>query len=314
MDEKIYECDLHSHTKRSDGADSYEQIIANAVRRGLKVLAITDHDIRPELHPEISGRAVDLQQYGREQGIILIPGIEFSCNTQVEDVHIVGLACDFSHTGFAGQEELTRKSKLSGYEALCIRLTEMGMPITLQEVAEAQGEGFVPGDIQKKQIFELMAKKGYASDWSQAKLLVKNSRQLQIKREKPQAEAVIQLIKESGGVAILAHPYLIEEPLVWGNKEASRAEYIERLIAAGLDGIEGAYTYNKTSYGGDMSPQEIEYEIREKYEGRIAFISGGSDYHDDAAKGVKKEKCRYLGEKGISFSDFEKSPLGYLAK
>jgi len=314
MDEKIYECDLHSHTKRSDGADSYKQIIANAIKRGLKVLAITDHDIRPEMHPEISGRAVDLQQYGREQGIILIPGIEFSCNTQVEDVHIVGLACDFSHSGFARQEELTRKSKLGGYEALCSRLTELGMPITLQEVAEAQEKGFALGDIQKKQIFELMAKKGYASDWSQAKLLVKNSRQLQIKREKPQAEAVIQLIKESGGVAVLAHPYLIEEPLVWRDKEASRAEYIERLIAAGLDGIEGAYTYNKTSYSGTLSPEEIEHEIRDKYEGRVAFISGGADYHDDAAKGVKKEKCRYLGEKGISLSEFKKSPLGHLAK
>lgn len=37
----------------------------------------------------------------------------------------------------------------------------------------------------------------------------------------------------------------------------SRQEFIEVLIEAGLDGIEASYTYDKTSYGGTMTKDEI---------------------------------------------------------
>ena len=42
-----YLVDLHTHSTRSDGADTPKQLIDNAAARGMKVLAITDHDIRP---------------------------------------------------------------------------------------------------------------------------------------------------------------------------------------------------------------------------------------------------------------------------
>ena len=154
-----------------------------------------------------------------------------------------------------------------------------------------------------------MADKGYVSDWSQAKLMVKKTPEFQVKRRKPDAEDMIRLIKESGGIAVLAHPYLIEEPVVWKGSKISREKYINILIEAGLDGIEGAYPYHKTSYGGTMTSEEIEQEVREKYADKVAFISGGSDYHDDRAKGTTEEKCRELGEKGITWADFQKTPL-----
>lgn len=314
MTERVYDCDLHAHTNRSDGADSYEQIIQAAVVRGLKVLAITDHDIRPKRYMDVAGCSVSLQEYGRTHGLLVIPGIEFSCNTEVEDVHIVGLDCDFSHPGFGEQEERTRQSKIEGYQELCMRLTNLGMPISLAEVAAAQPQGFTMDAIQKKHIFEMMARKGYAPDWSSAKLLVKQDTRLQVKRHKPEAEDMIRLIKDSGGIAVLAHPYLIEEELLTEFGKISRQAYMDRLVTAGIDGIEGAYTYDKTSYSGHLRPEEIEQQIRDGYMDRVKFISGGSDYHNDMAKGVKKERCRCLGDKGISFADFKASPLGYLAE
>lgn len=310
----FYECDLHTHTKRSDGYDSYEELIDHAVRRGLKVIAITDHDVIPQTELMAEGRRISLKAFGQQKGIRIIPGIEFSCNTEVEDVHVLGLNCDFSHPGFQAEQDRTRQSKITGYKMLCDKLTQIGMSLTLEKVLAAQPAVTNAAEIQKKHIFEYMAKKGYAKDWSEAKQLVKRDGRLQVKRPKPEAQDMIRLIKESGGVAVLAHPYLIEEPVLWKSGMLSREQYIDILIEAGLDGIEGAYTYHKTSYSGTMRPEEIERQIRDRYVGRLAFISGGSDYHNDAAKGMPTEKCRRLGEKGISFADFLSSPLGSMVK
>ena len=304
-----YECDLHTHTNRSDGADTYEELIDRAVERGLKVLAITDHDVRPLEYLDTDQGKVSVQEYGRQKGIDIIPGIEFSCNTEVEDVHILGLGCDFSDPGFAEQEAAIVESKVESYSILCDRLTDLGMPVSLEKVQTHRGRNIKASEIQKKMIFEYMADMGYTSDWSQAKRMVKATPELQVKRRKPEAEDMIRLIKRSGGIAVMAHPYLVEEPVIWKGQEISRDAYIQVLMEAGLDGIEGPYTYHKTSYGGHMTPDEIENEIRNRYADQVAFISGGSDYHDDRAKGAAEEKCRELGEKGISYEDFRKTPL-----
>lgn len=44
---KPYECDLHCHTTRSDGAGYTVRVDLNAKKAGVKVLAITDHDVCP---------------------------------------------------------------------------------------------------------------------------------------------------------------------------------------------------------------------------------------------------------------------------
>lgn len=84
----------------------------------------------------------------------------------------------------------------------------------------------------------------------------------------------------------------------------SRQEFIEVLIEAGLDGIEASYTYDKTSYGGTMTKDEIKKEVIERYADRGLIISGGSDYHADGKKGVKNP--REIGECGITREDFMK--------
>ena len=67
-----------------------------------------------------------------EKGIELLPGIEFSCDTNVEDVHIVGLFCDFSHPGFAVQQSLMRQSKLNAFTQLA-SLLEIGWNEVIEE-------------------------------------------------------------------------------------------------------------------------------------------------------------------------------------
>lgn len=309
MDKAKYACDLHSHTTRSDGADTPQELILHAAERGVKILAITDHDIVPskELVLEETGETVDICEYAASKGILLIPGMEISCETEVEDVHLVCIGCDWEDSYFKKLQRDVVDSKIESYHLLLEQLCRDGMEMTWEEVLDNNGHPVTDNQVQKKMIFELIARKGYKSDWSEAKLFIKNTPQYQINRKKPDPVKVIREVHRCGGYVIMAHPFLINEPVSVDGEEMSREAYIERLIQAGLDGIEACYSYDKTSYGGQMSNQEIEDYIREKYGNRVKIMSGGSDYHADYKKNAKKQ--RQLGESGITEEYFASNSI-----
>jgi hypothetical protein len=64
-----YKGDLHCHTVHSDGLNTVEEIVQNAVERGLDFLAVTDHNTSSH-HQELAGTA--------RPDIILIPGEEIT--------------------------------------------------------------------------------------------------------------------------------------------------------------------------------------------------------------------------------------------
>jgi hypothetical protein len=114
--------------------------------------------------------------------------------------------------------------------------------MTWEEVLENGGNPVAEEQVQKKMIFELIARKGYQKDWSSAKLMVKNTPSYQILREKPDPVQVIRQVHRCGGIVIMAHPYLVNEPVRLSSGTMDRAAYIGRLIEAGLDGIEAELT------------------------------------------------------------------------
>ena len=97
-----YSCDLHTHTNHSDGRKTPKEVIDEAAEVGLKVLAITDHDVIPPEFIDTEDGPVSVTEYARKKGIICIPGIEISCDTENEDVHLVCLGCDWKHP-FSGR-------------------------------------------------------------------------------------------------------------------------------------------------------------------------------------------------------------------
>ena len=297
-----YECDLHGHTTRSDGNDTPVEYIQNAAKRGVKILAITDHDITPPLEIETENGKRNIQDYAKENGVRLIRGIEISCETYIDDVHLVCFGCDWTNPFFTELEQFIEKSKVENYKKLVEELSKKGMKMTWEEVLYNNGNPIDEKEVQKKMIFELMARKGFFDGWQDAKLFVKNNPDIQIKREKPDAVSIIKKIHELGGIIILAHPYLINEAVSYNEKELSRKQFIQILIENGLDGIEACYTYDKTSYGGNLTPAQIKQEVIAEYKKQGLIISGGSDYHADAKKGVKNP--REIGECGISVEEF----------
>ncbi len=307
-----YECDLHCHTNRSDGNDSPLEFILKAKELKMKAVAITDHDITPPLLIENeNGKQVPSLIFAKQNNIDLVLGYEFSCDTNVDDVHIIGYECDWENRDIINESSRAKKSKSDAYGKLCKILSDNGYEIDFDlEILHYRDENNQictrkPEEVEKKLIFETMAKKGFAPTWQDAKIMVRDNPVFNIKRQKINPVDAIRIIKEAGGIAVLAHPYLIDEYVVSEEfGKLSRYGYISKLIDAGLDGIESTYTYNKTSYKGSMSPSEIKKEVESRFGGRISFFTGGSDYHNDGKKGVKNP--RMIGEAGISYKDFIK--------
>ncbi len=309
-----YACDMHCHTLRSDGNDTPQELIDAAAHAGLHAIAITDHDIGPPLTLALEGKEgneepIDSVAYAARRGVRLILGYEFSCDTRVDDVHICGYRLDWKHPDLAAEVEAGKRSKSEAYEQLCRRLTDTGMPLDWQtDILSYTGIDGKPAtrqpdEVQRKHIFEAMAAQGYTPTWSDAKILVRDDPRLNVSRRKIDPVAAIELIHRCGGIAILAHPYLINETIeVSGQPDRTRRQYINTLIDAGLDGIEASYSYDKTTYQGTMTPEQIEAEVRDVHGRRVRFLSGGSDYHADHKKGAKNVRC--LGERGLTRAEF----------
>ena len=156
-----YLCDLHTHSVRSDGNDTVGELIDNAAALGMEVIALTDHDVRPPETIETDAGSISPREYARQKDICFIPGIEYSCDTYVDDVHIVGLGCDFTHPGLLDIERAMEKSKMTGYRRLTEVLCENGIHVSWDDVL-AGGGRHRPEEVQRKHIFEAIAAKGYS--------------------------------------------------------------------------------------------------------------------------------------------------------
>ncbi|NCB29770.1 MAG: PHP domain-containing protein, partial [Clostridia bacterium] len=223
-----YECDLHTHSVRSDGNDTVIELIDHAAEAGLKVLALTDHDVRPPVAIEMDGETIDVKAYAKQKGVAFIGGIEYSCDTDVDDVHIVGLGCDFSMPAFLAAEQAMAKSKVDAYRKLTEVLTQHGILIDWSDVLQnADGSLRAEDAVQRKHVFETIARKGYTKTWQEAKLLVRDNPAYNIRREKIDPIEAIGIIRSAGGIAILAHPHLIDETVEKNGESVSRQDYIE---------------------------------------------------------------------------------------
>ncbi len=297
-----YYADLHAHTVLSDGNDTPAELIDAASQARLSVVGLTDHDVLPPQEITVNQQRVSLEEYAARKGVRVLRGVEFSCETNIEDAHIIGFFCDFAAAPLRALEREIKQSKTDAYIELLKRLTERGMAISLEELL-ARHPGMTADTLQKKLIFDLMAKKGYAPTWKDAKLLVRQDPALAIKRAKPEALRVLSAIRQSGGRAILAHPFLIDPTFEYEGKKTTRWDFIDLLIANGLYAIERRYPYGKTTCFDKRADEELWDEIERRYRGALRF-SAGSDYHNDAKAGTKNP--RLLGECGLTEEEFRR--------
>ena len=258
--------DVHAHSNRSDGKDSPSELVRKAGAAGIEVLAITDHDTTDGWEEALAA--------ARSEGIGLIPGIEVSTRSNVEgrsiSVHILAYLTNPDDPSLAQELSKTRSSRITRAKEMVDRLSA-DYPITWSDVENQLPAGATVG---RPAIADALVSLGIVPTRSEAfaSILSKRSKYY-VSDYSVDAALAIQLIRQAGGVSVMAHP-LIDFPA--GKSELDLPlRHFEKLIAAGLDGLEINHRSVPDFAKSWLSDLALKHNL---------IVTGSSDYHGDGAK------------------------------
>jgi 3',5'-nucleoside bisphosphate phosphatase len=250
--------DLHLHTTASDGRSSPSELVDEAVRAGLTVIAVTDHD---------TIAAVDeVRRLAGTRGIEAVAGIEVTAVESQRDIHVLGYFLNPADQVFARFLAAQRTARVHRALAIAERLGALGMPTDLGQwlTDDANRSG---KSIGRPQVARAMVQAGHVADTQEAfDKWLGSDRPAFVTRTGPPPEQVIDAIHRAGGLASLAHP---------GRTRIDAR--IRDLAAAGLDAIE--------VYHSDHDAAAVE-RYRAMARELDVLVTGGSDFHGDPARGV----------------------------
>jgi 3',5'-nucleoside bisphosphate phosphatase len=216
--------DLHTHSTASDGTDPPAEVMRRAAAAGLDVVALTDHDTLAG-HREARDAL--------PPGLALLTGMELSCRLDGRSVHMLAYGVDPGNAELAAETAAIVAARVGRAQGMVEALRALGVDITWPQV-QALAAGGVVG---RPHIARAMVAAGaitspdeaFTADW------IGSGGRAYVSRYALDPVAAIGLIRDAGGVAVLAHP-----------RAVSRAEQLSEatiagLAAAGLAGLEVAH-------------------------------------------------------------------------
>ena len=231
-----------------------------AKQQGVSALAVTDHD-------SVAG-LTRAGAEGERQGVEIIPGIEISCLYGNVELHILGY--------FINAKEPRLQPTLSEYLAsrddrnprIVERLRELGCDLSYADVKAFAGSATVG----RPHIAQVLLRKGYVRSVAEAfdRCLAEGG-PAYVPRVLPTPAEAIGLIKQIGGIAVLAHPVYtsrLKEPF---------EQVCATLKNAGLMGIEAIYSSHTPQQTGHYRNVAREQEL---------LVTGGSDFHGDSKPNI----------------------------
>lgn len=251
--------DLHTHSNRSDGTDPVPVLMTHAQQAGLDVIALTDHDT--------ADGWVEARQAAEELGIGFVPGLEISCKLNGISVHLLAYLPDPSYPPLANELQVIRDGRTDRIPAIVARLNSIGVPLTVEEVlAQATGTP----SVGRPHVADALVANGTVANRTEAfDRYLADGRAGHVSHYALEPGHAIDLVREAGGVPVIAHP--------WGRSsyKVMIEENLARLVTDhGLAGIEIDHQ--------DHSP-ESRTALR-AIAGNLGIIYTGSSDHHGAGK------------------------------
>jgi hypothetical protein len=266
--------DFHSHTNFSDGVLTPEELVAEALKRGLSYLAVTDHDQ--------TGGVLPAQKAARGTSLEVIAGVEMSSMLEECTVHILGLFVDVNHEGFQNYLQKMTQARLHRGKKMIDQLVQAGLNLSFEDVLKvSQGgqEGKV--SIGRPHVAQVLIDRGFVQTRQEAfDRYLTQGKPGYVPYEKAKPQEAIYWIHQARGLAFLAHPKLIR-----------KQNLIAPIIEMGLDGLEVIHP--------EHSPNDID-QLDRLCTKKNLLRSGGSDFH-----GANLERKGVLGQMGV--------PLNFLS-
>lgn len=240
--------DLHLHTLFSDGTYTPEELVEEALKKDLDAISVTDHDSVCAIEPALKAVAA--------RGLEVIPGIELSTEYKCRQVHILGYFIDYKSKKLIEKLAVLKNNRIDRIHKIVGRLKLIGIKLKAQSVFDIAGSG-TPG---RMHVALAMAKEGLVNSIYEAfEKYIGDKGPAYICGFKLSPVEAIQLIKEAGGVVVLAHPYLLNND-----------ELIPQFAKYGLGGLEVYYPEHT------QSMVNFYLELARKYN---LAVTGGSDFH-----------------------------------
>jgi predicted metal-dependent phosphoesterase TrpH/ribonuclease BN (tRNA processing enzyme) len=252
--------DLHTHTTISDGAYTPRELVRMAHQAGLKALAITDHDTLAGIDEALAE--------GEKLGIEVIPGLEISVEGGLSGgIHMLGLFVDHNNSELVAAMNRLLRARERRNDQMIALLNQIGISITLEDVAKLAGADL----ISRAHFAQWFVETGRCGNRTEAfQRFIGAGKKGYVPKEKYGPEQAISIIRNSGGLAALAHPGLM------GVGKGYLETLITKLKDMGMQAVEAYYT--------DHDPGFTDWLIR--LAARLDLgLTGGSDFHGGAQTG-----------------------------
>lgn len=245
--------DMHVHSSASDGTFSPSGLLTEAKKAGLSAMALTDHDTMDGI-----SEAADA---ARKLDIELVAGVELSTEYQSCEVHVLGYYVSPDYPQLKAMLEEFREFRATRNVRMVERLQEEGFSITMEQLTGK----FPDSVLTRAHMARFLCETGQIADTRTAfaQYLGENCC-CYIDRPKISPVEAVTLIRNAGGLAVLAHPVLYQL------SEESLRQMIAEMKDAGMCGLEAVYSENTA---------DDEIRMRRLAEEYGLLITGGSDFH-----------------------------------
>jgi predicted metal-dependent phosphoesterase TrpH len=247
IEQKVF-ADLHLHTNFSDGTYTPENLAAEAKRRDLKSVALTDHDT-------VEGCA-RMGTACEALGIEFIPASELTAELGSEEIHLLGYFLDTSNPRLLRELSKFQEVRQQRIRDMVARINDYGIPLRAEDVftlANCRSPG-------RPHVARAMVQEGFCGGMDEVfERFLKKGKPAWVPKFKMSAADAIELIHQAGGLAVLAHPAL--------NRNDN---LIPPLVELGLDGLECYHTKHTPS--ATQNYLEMAQRLG-------LLVTGGSDCH-----------------------------------
>ena len=252
--------DLQAHSTYSDGALPPRAVVAAAADAGVELLALTDHDT-------VDGVDEALQA-GAALGLRLVPAVELSAiDGDFEDLHILGYLVDHRAVALLGPLAAFQADRAARAVRMAEALRDCGLQLDLPQRATigrphlAQAAFDHPANRMRLQREKIVN----ASQLLEA-YLIPGAPAFR-RRTTPTVAEAIEIVHESGGVAVWAHPFWnVDDP-------TAVMEHIERFATLGIDGVEAFYPTHDARQASAIADRCAELGL---------LTTGSADFHGPA--------------------------------
>jgi predicted metal-dependent phosphoesterase TrpH len=247
--------DLHTHSSVSDGTDTPEELVIAASAAGLDVVALSDHDTFDGL--------AEAGELGEQLGVQVVRGIEVSAQHHGRSVHLLGYGCRSDDAALVAELTRVRRGRGDRVPAMLANLAAAGMPVPGEVLARHVGTS---PSVGRPHLADAMVELGYVADRREAfDRWLADDKPIFVGRYATPLVAGLDLIRNAGGVAVIAHP--------WGrmSRDQLPPSLLGRLAESGqLDGVEVDHQDHDRS---------TRAELRALATGLGLLATGSSDYH-----------------------------------